>query len=64
MFSVKHKYSEYFANIVNIILHIMFKLQILKSYLKKFIIINYYYNIKKNKIQKYFRDLKIFKNII
>lgn len=64
---MKHKYNKYFANIANIIFYIMFKFQILKSYLKKFITINYYYSItrKQNENSKIFqRDLLriLFKN--
>lgn len=44
MFSMKCKCVKYFANII---LYIMFKFQILKLYFKKFIIINYYYDITK-----------------
>lgn len=64
---MKYKYNKYFANIANIIFYIMFKFQILKSYLKKFITINYYYSItrKQNENSKIFqRDLLriLFKN--
>lgn len=62
---MKCKCVKYFANII---LYIMFKFQILKSYFKKFITINYYYNklnyylilfnLQKNRMKiLYFRDL-------
>lgn len=51
MFSMKCKCVKYFANII---LYIMFKFQILKLNFKKFITINYYYDIIKKIGRKFY----------